>query len=285
MRISATFISSLFLLAIASAHSSDEELSTDFHMRYLSTESSRLSGQENSFSLNEYQIEIERHAFLFEVDHRDYNWRQREVISGDPDWGSLTRIAPGLQYFGEVTDNWSVWAKLYAIAGFENSITKDSLTYNPQLIALTPYNDDIMLFAGVGAFYHPVDPVYYPILGLNWDAGNESRWSGALGFPETMIRYQLNDDWSLKAEFEVEIRFYQLSNSNQFSPGGYVKTDDLLPGLQLEFAPTSSFSSYLGLQYSFERTLSVYNSQRDLQERNQVTSGWGIRFGLEWVIN
>lgn len=283
MRISAPLISSLFLLASAPAHSSDEEISTDFHMRYLSTESSELNGQENAFSLDEYQIDIERHAFLFEVDHRNYNWQQQQIISEEP-WGSLTRIAPGLQYFGEVTDSWSVWAKLYAIAGFENSITKDSLTYNPQLIAITPYNDDIMLFAGVGAFYHPVDPVYYPVLGLNWDAGKESRWSGALGFPETMIRYQLNDEWSLKAEFEVEIRFYQLSSSNQFSPGGYVKTEDLIPGFQIEFSPNASFTSYLGLQYSFERKLTTYDHQRVLQNENDVANGWGLRFGIEWIM-
>lgn len=284
MRIASITSFSLIALTTTAVTAADE-ISTDFQLRQTSTEASELSEQNSAFSLREYEIEIERHAFLFDADHRSYNWQQATPDSDDLSWNSLTRLAPGVQYFGEVAEDWYLWAQLYAIAGFESSISSSSVTYNPQLIAITPYNDDIMLFAGFGALYHPVDPVYYPILGLAWDAGSQSNWSGALGFPETMISYQLNDRWTMKAEFEVEIRFYKLSESNQSAPGGYLKTEDLIPGLQLEFHPTSSFTSYLGLQYAFERSLTLYDYQRALQEENQVASGWGIRFGIEWSID
>jgi hypothetical protein len=205
----------------------------------------------------------------------DFNQRRNDwQVSSDtgiaaaPDpWGTLTQVSPGLQYYRTFGDRWGIWPKLTAIAGFEDGLSSESWTYNPQLIGLYMPRAQLTLYFGAGMLYHPVDATVYPVMGLAWNMDATRGLSGAVGFPETMLQYQVNDRLALKADFQWDIRLYRLADDNALAPGGYLKTVDLKPAGYLQLRPTESLEITAGIRRWLGRSLTVFDrSERKLTE-------------------
>jgi len=118
----------------------------------------------------------------------------------DP-WKTLTRIAPGLQYYHEFNDKWGVWPQFAAISGFENEDSLRSWTYNPQCVGFYMHNQQMIIYGGIGMLYHSVDSEIYPMLGVAWNMDSKTGLSSALGFPETMMRYGFDKRLALIMDF------------------------------------------------------------------------------------
>ncbi len=233
-----------------------------------------------AFSYREYGVDLEWHVVLLGFEHREYSWRAG--VKTDP-WGSLTRLSPGLQYYRTFNDTWGVWALCYAMAGFEDDITSRSWTYNPQLIGLYARTEPLIFYLGAGALYHPVDPVYYPILGLAWNPDTETGWSGSLGFPDTIIRYRFSARWALKADFHWEIRTYRLADDNPAAPGGYMRSEDLIPGLHAAFYPAGNLTLTAGARRHLHRSLQLYDGDERKLEDTDVDSAWSMMITARYV--
>ncbi len=230
-----------------------------------------------AFSYREYTADLEWYVVLLGIDHRAYRWRGG--VEAEP-WGSLTRLSPGLQYYRTFNDAWGVWALFYAMAGFEDDITSRSWTYNPKLIGLHRRTEPLIFYLGAGALYHPVDPVYYPILGLAWNPDAETGWSGSIGFPDTIIRYRFSERWALKTDFHWKIRTYRLADDNAIAPRGYVRTEDLAPGAHLAFYPREHLTLTAGVRRRLGRSLTLYDrDERELQSTD-VDSVWSAVLSL-----
>ncbi|WP_290648948.1 hypothetical protein [Aquisalimonas sp.] len=171
---------------------------------------------------------------------------------------ALTRVAPGLQHYGELADHWGLWLKIVTIAGFDDRISSRSWTYNPRIIGVHTPHEKLTLYAGTGPLYHPVDSTLYPVLGVAWNMDAQGGLSGALGFPETMLRFRLNEHLAVKANFKSDIRVYRLADDNTLAPGGYTRMEDLKPGLHLEYFPTESLQVSTGIRRFVGRSLTFF---------------------------
>ncbi len=227
--------------------------------------SSDIGGSGASMAYTEYATSLEMAFFLFGASHRVFDWEDGSDFAGasgkDP-WGSLTTLSPGLQYFHKFGD-WGVWAMFMASTGFEDSITNDSWTYQPQLLGLYMPTDDWAIYFGGGYIYHPVEPLAYPVIGLAFRHEEKTGLCGAIGFPETMLRYWLTERWSVKLDFGWAINTYRLADDNPIAAKGYLRIDEKIPGLHLEYRPMEGLLVSPGVRWHLDRTLTVYDSDRD----------------------
>jgi len=148
-------------------------------------ERSDINGSGASIGYMEFSAGLKWQFLLLDIDHREYEWENSEYFGsaqGKDPWKMLTRIAPGLQYYYKPNEKWGVWPKFVAIAGFENSISAKSWTYNPQVVGFYMPTQKLTLYGGVGMLYHPVDSIVYPALGVAWNMKSREGLSGA-GFP------------------------------------------------------------------------------------------------------
>ena len=250
------------------------------------TEDANIDGTDASVGYTEFAVGLEWQFLLFDIDHREYNWENNLTLDGDPGidhtWKSLTRIAPGLQYYQKFGEKWGVWPKLVAIAGFEDEISSHPWTYNPQVIGFYMPTRQITIYGGLGMLCHTVESVVYPVLGVAWNMETKNGLSGAVGFPETMLRYGFNERVALKMDFEYDIRYYHLADDNNLTSGGYIKTEDLIPGLYIEYEPIKELILRFGIRRYFGRKLTVFDDQENELTSNDVSESSAYLLGVDY---
>lgn len=249
------------------------------------TERSDINGTGASIGYTEFSAGFEWQFLLFDIDHREYEWEDSACFGSDPGvdlWETLTRIAPGLQYYHKFDEKWGVWPKFVAIAGFEDDISSQSWTYNPQVVGFYMPTQGMTLYGGVGMLYHPVDSIVYPVLGVVWNMESKEGLSGAVGFPETMVRYGFNERVALKMDFQWDIRFYRLAEDNNLAPEEYVKIEDLIPSLQLEYEPIKGLTLSFGVRQYFGRKLTVFDHEENELTSNDVSESWAYLLGVDY---
>jgi hypothetical protein len=244
-----------------------------------------IDGTDASLGFTEYAASLSWQFLLLDLDHRENDWRPGAELGGAPGrepWGELTRIAPGLQYYGELDDRWGLWLQMFAIAGFEDDVSSRSWTFNPQVVGLYMPREDLNVFAGMGSLYHPVDSTFYPVLGVAWNMDTRDGLSGTLGIPETLVRYHFNERLAVKADFQRDIRMYRLSDGNPTAPSGYLQTDVLTPGIHLEYLPAASLQVTLGIRRFMDRRIKIYSSEENKLADHDVDDPWSFRFEMEY---
>jgi hypothetical protein len=244
-----------------------------------------IDGSDASFARTRYSAGLRWKILLLEVEHDEYDWRDGAQYSGRQGakpWDSLTAIAPGLQYYHVMESGWSLWAKFKAIAGFEDSVRSKSWTYNPQLIGFYPFNERFTLYGGVGMLYHPVDTIVYPVIGVNWNKDASTGFSGAIGIPETMVRYRFNSYLAARLDFEFDLGIYSLEKDNALAEQGFIKNEDMILGLHLEYEPVDQLRISLGLRRFFGRSFTVYDRQENELRSDDVDQAWSIIGGVSY---
>jgi hypothetical protein len=236
---------------------------------------------DDSFAVTHSAARLEWLVALFEYHHLRYDWRVRDGET-EP-WGSLERLKPGLQYLYRYDEQWGVWPKVVAISGYEDSPSSRSWTWNPQLIGFYQARPHATVYFGAGSLYHPVDPVYYPVLGLALNPRNERGLSGAIGFPETVARYRFAEHIAVKMDFGWKIRSYRLDDDNPRAPAGYLRTEDRVPGLHVEYTTTRGVTFSPGVRWHLGRSVTLYDERERKIESSNVRSAWSAVFQVKYV--
>lgn len=242
-------------------------------------------GSNRSFGYTSVEAEFEWQFLTFEIDHRMYDWEMAtytESSLGNEPWEKLTRIAPGVQYFTELSGEWSVWAKFMAYSGFEDEMSADSWTYSPQVVGFYHPELPLTLYGGLGIRYHSVDAVVYPIFGVVWGVNSKKGFSGNVGFPDTEVRYGLTEKTAIKCTFEWDIRVYRLSNDSDLAPEGYLRVEDIIPGVQITYEPVNGLTVYVGVRGYFRRQLTVFNQDEHEMDEDDVEDSWASILGFDY---
>ena len=238
-----------------------------------------------SSGYREFSTEIKWRLLSFECNYREYDW-DRDEASNAPFiadlWDDLTQISPGIQYYKDFSNDWSIWGKFAAVAGFENEISSGSWTYNPQAMILYGPDKSIKLYFGLGALYHPVETDVYPVLGVAYNLERKQGLSYALGFPETMARFRFGEGFAVKAAFQWDIRTYRLDQSNDPVSQGYVKIEALTPGLWLEAEPMENLILSWGLRGYLERSLTLYDHDENELTSHEPDASLSYQFGVNY---
>jgi len=120
------------------------------------------------------------------------------------------------------------------------------------------------------------------VLGIAWNIESQDGLSGALGFPETMVRYGFNERISLKLDFHWDILFYNLAEDNNVASEGYVKIEDLIPGLQIEYKPVRGLTLSFGIRRFLGRTLTVFDHDENELTSNDVNDSSTYMLGIAY---
>lgn len=246
---------------------------------------SGISDTDASFAYSEVAAHFEMLFLFFNADHRIYDWEQSTDFAPAADkdpWDSLTRITPGLQYV-KTFGRWGVWGEFAFSAGFEDGITSDAWTYNPQLLGFYTANKDLTVYFGAGWLYHPVASLFYPVFGLAFRHEEKSGLAGAVGFPETMVRYWFTEKWAAKLDFVWDIRTYRLSDDNPVSPSGYLQLDEKIPGLYIEYCPQKDLTIGSGVRWHLDRTMTVFDRDGDELDEHTVKAGLSVLLAVNFL--
>ncbi|MCI5207369.1 MAG: hypothetical protein D3910_00915 [Candidatus Electrothrix sp. ATG2] len=261
--------------------SSSPEISTRISIKHV--DQADIDGSAASMEYTEVAAGMEWQFLVLDIDHRSYAWGGSDFLGSNEPFSQLTQIAPGLQYYHEFGNRWSIWAKGLALIGFEDGPSAEAITYNPQIITLYTLTSSLSLYCGAGVLYHPADTTFYPVVGLTWNMKKKKGIFGVLGFPETILRYGLTEQLALKLDILWENRIYQFAEENTVAAEGYIKVEDTLPGLHLEYEPLDDLLLSIGVRHYFERRLTFYNQKEQEMGEHEVESSWASLFKVEYT--
>jgi len=198
------------------------------------TGAAAILGTNSAGSSTEFAITAKWLVLVFEADYRDMGWSRRSLVapaglSGSTEWGSLTRLAPGIQYYQDIGRQWAVWGKFSAIAGFEETPSLRSVTWNPQFVALRTLKDGTVLYCGAGSLYHRASKTFFPIVGVARNTDARQGFSAVIAFPEAYARYRFNERVALRADYEWDTRVFGLSANNPTAQDGYLRSATITP--------------------------------------------------------
>jgi hypothetical protein len=256
----------------SSESSSSTKISTSFSVKQV--EQADVDGHDASMGYTEIAAGMEWQFLFIDLDHRTYDWGEHDFLGATEPFSELTQLAPGLQYYQKIGKQWSIWAKGTALIGFEDSPSAEAVTYNPQVISLYTATPSLSLYCGAGVLYHPADTTIYPVFGLTWNIEKKKGLYGVLGFPETTLRYGLTDQLALKLDILWENRMYQLADDNAVAAEGYIKVEDLLPGLHLEYEPMDDLLLSIGVRRYFERKLTFFDQNEEEMSEHEIENSW-----------
>ena len=82
--------------------------------------------------------------------------------------------------------------------------------------------------------------------------------------------------------FQTDIRFYQLAEDNDWASEGYVKTEDLQLGLQIEYKPKMGVTLFSGGRQYFGRKLTAFDHQKNELTSNDVSGALAFFLGIDY---
>jgi len=79
----------------------------------------------------------------------------------------------------------------------------------------------------------------------------------------------------------LDIRYYSLAKDNDLEPEGYVKIEDLMPGLKLEYVPIQGLVLSLGVREFVGRKMIVFDHDKNEQTSKDVKESFACLFEME----
>jgi hypothetical protein len=244
-------------------------------------------GTPASGSSTEFAATLKCYFLILDIDRRICGWSDpaftrepgRPGIDGTP-WGSLTRIAPGIQYYRGFSGRWAVWGKFAGIAGFEDGISSRSVTWNPQLVFIRTLTDGTTLYGGAGSLYHRTSKTYFPIVGVAWNTNAGHGLSCVAAFPEAYARYRFSEKVALRADYEWDTRVFELAGSNPTVPEGYLLIRDHFPALNVEYTPARKTTVTAGVRWLGNRDVTIFDRHRRELATHDVKAAWAFSLSL-----
>ncbi|MCI5222188.1 MAG: hypothetical protein D3924_05830 [Candidatus Electrothrix sp. AR4] len=254
------------------------------HLSIEQVERTDIDNTAASMGYTELSAGAEWQFLLLDINHRIYDWGDNAFLGSKDPLESLTQIVPGVQYYQKFSDTWSVWIKGVALAGFEDALSSESITYNPQVVTFYFPTQRTTLYCGVGMLYHPADTTIYPVVGVAWNMDAEKGFFGTLGFPETTLRYGFTEKFALKLDVQWDNRIYQLAEDNTVAQEGYLQIEDLLPGLHLEYKPLKNLMLSVGVRRYFDRQLTFFDQEENELTSSEVDESWAYLLGITYTL-
>ncbi|WP_339136984.1 MAG: hypothetical protein WGN25_03460 [Candidatus Electrothrix sp. GW3-4] len=271
---------------LAQANASDDqesrspEIKTNFSVKQV--EQADIDGTGASMGYTEIAAGAEWQFLLIDLDHRSYDWQGHNFMGAAEPFSELTYLAPALQYYQTIGKQWGIWAKGTALLGFKDKLATEAITYNPQVITSYSVTPSLDLYCGAGVLYHPADTTFYPVFGLAWNKDKKKGLHGILAFPETALRYSLTEQLALKLDILWENRIYQLAEDNTVAAEGYIKAENLLPGLHLEYKPLDELLLSMGVRHYFQRQLTFFTQDEEELGAYEPKTSWAYLFKAEY---
>ena len=111
---------------------------------------------------------------------------------------------------------------------------------------------------------------------LNYNAMAPDGFSFSMGFPLTQATYRFNPQWAARLRaVEYDTDLFQLSNDSPVEPEGYLERRDLMVGTFVDYSPIQNFTVSTGLQFYFDRELTIHKKDDDGKRYYGLDNTWG----------
>lgn len=197
----------------------------------------------------------------FEFQQTRYSWTDTEKLSFGRDkshdpWKYLNSMGVGLNIPYEINDTWFLAANLGVSSNFETTITSDSMEYSAMGLVGYAITDNITLSVGGGVGRNGVKTEFMPYIGLQYA---DDTWLVALGFPEAIVEYTLNEEWTFRAEYGSTGGRYKLSSTSAAERNGFADIEGSFVGLYADWSITENMLITVGPEYHFARSMRLYD--------------------------
>lgn len=199
----------------------------------------------------------------------------------DDPWKRLHRLAFGVEYGGEINDDWFYHTGLTLTSSFEKEMAG---SYGGALRGGLGYKltENVSLLGGIAVMHNPVRTMIAPTLVLEYDGVDQSGagWTGSIGFPMASLGYQFDTISAVRFNFESTGRTARLADDSTVARKGYVDTSGWQTALYYDWTPSENVRLSLGPEYTFGRTLDIYNNDGNKLKDENVDAAWGgsLRF-------
>ncbi len=257
----------------------------DLKAGYEHSFSSRISGTSTRLSSDKYQITGRYSYFTLHYDYQNYSWDKTENgafgADGKTPWTGLHNISLGVRKNFFLSQEWMLNLGGRAGSSFEKEMS-DSFWGRADFAFIRNFDNDWSAGIGLAGFYHPVRGAVLPVLMLSYTPSDRQGFSGRLGFPETSLTYNFQDNLAAKAYFTYTARIYRLKNDSPVHPEGYFSDQAFKLGLDVEIQPVRNLSLSFGPYYLFEREIKTFNRKYKDKHKENVHNTPGIKLDISW---
>ncbi|MFP4396926.1 MAG: DUF6268 family outer membrane beta-barrel protein [Desulfonatronovibrio sp.] len=247
--------------------------------------SARISGTSARISSDKYQITGKYSCFTLHYDYQNYSWDNAEDTAFEADgknpWTDLHNISLGARKNFFLSKRWMLNLSGRVGGSFEKEVS-DSFWGRADFSFIRNFDNGWSAGLGLAGFYHPVRGTVLPVVMLSYTPASRQGFSGRLGFPETSLTYNFQDNLAAKAYLGYTARIYRLKNNSSVHPKGYFSDQAFKLGLDLEIQPIRNLSLSFGPYYLIERELKTFNSNYKDKHKEEVKNTPGIKLDISW---
>ncbi|MCB2191015.1 MAG: hypothetical protein KQI62_05585 [Deltaproteobacteria bacterium] len=223
-------------------------------------------------------------GFSFFYQRSAYYWDDQAGLpfgnGKDDPWETLQVASLGYRRGGKINQDWSWFGRLRVFSAFESEMD-DSFGVGAMGGARYRINGQWSLMLGVAGRYHPVESLVLPMVGLSWNEHTPQGFSAQIGFPRSSLSYRFSKSLALHLKMiEFNQYTYRLADDSDVEPSGYVKVDDMIAGVQLDYSPMEHLSLEASLSYTINRTFTTYDDDGNNENEQDVDNAMGAMLRL-----
>jgi|GEM_PF-1427865 len=242
-------------------------------------------GRDGSYKSRTYGIDVRYQWFYLDYEHTEYSWkdyRRTDFSRGNKPWGSMDFLRMGARLNGELNEDGLGWFwDGGLVMGWEEEIRRSfglagsgGLTYQ--------FTPELSGKIGVWGMAHPAVFRLLPVASLDWNTPEDPGLSLSLGFPETMVRYRLEEGFTLRAGAKADMgeRSYRLADDSHVYRKGYITTQGVTAGVYLDAHPVDGLTATFGVEYDMERKYEIRSNNGNRKETIDVENTPSLQFSL-----
>ncbi len=269
------------------------ELNTDF------TAPAKLEDQDVEVGYLSTGLRLIFPEFELGYQYTDYSWERPEVLSSgneiDDPFEQLHRTWFIYRRFHMVDTSWGYRFGLGGYSGFEKEITDSfgGIAF-AGMVYRTPIRD-LQFVAGAGVNLHSVETTIYPLLGMEWNARNQSLYSAKISFPlvrgypqtssypEARFSIHFSPSLALSAGLKVNEGMYRLENDSPLRKKGYLQTEHASGNIFLTFTPDPFLHLEAGGGWVFKGKYIVYDEEGDNETEYETDGSLKAMLNIRFV--
>lgn len=234
------------------------------------------------YSVSRTNVTARYRWFTLSYRYSHYDWshpRRLPFGNGDDPWESFHRIALDGRTSDFITEDLEWFGGATVVSSFEDEVSRSfSLIGRAGLrYAITP---DLRVSAGAAGFLSYAHPMILPLVGIEWRNEEDYGFSATLGYPSTALRYRFNDLVRLRATNTWSRDLTRLANDSNVRRKGYVEESAYTAGAYLDLTPLAGLVATVGVEYQYDRRMSIYNKSGHRKGKYDVDDAFGGIFSL-----
>lgn len=272
----------LLMLAAASGAAAQGPDSVRFSANTSAVARGDVDDRNGKYSVTHTNVTASYRWFTLSYRYSHYEWSHPGRLpfgNGSDPWESFQRIALDGRTSDYITEDLEWFGGATVVSAFEDEMSRSfSLIGRAGLrYAFTP---DFRVSAGAAGILSYAHPMALPLVGLEWRDEADYGFSGVLGYPGTALRYRFNDLLRVRAVNTWSRDVTRLANDSDVRRKGYVEESAYTAGAYLDVTPLAGLVATVGVEYIYDRRMSIYNKSGHRKGKYDVDDAFGGVFSL-----